>query len=156
MWLFTQRGFYSIVEDRQKPGNLLVRSRHKKDLANLLPLVSVKGEPKWIIISTPDADYPYRLSLPRELVKHAAMQLAGEIDYGNFKDTIHKTPDQSGKNRAYMEIWAAMRRAQMNFPNGIDNLCDESEDQWSPARYDPMSDMENLRSEEVENAGRLR
>lgn len=156
MWLFTQRGFYSIVEDRQKPGNLLVRSRHWGDLANFLPLVSVKGEPRWQIVRTPDADYPYRLSLPRDLVKHAVMQLAGEIDYGNFKDQIHATPDQSGKNRVYMKIWAAMRDAQIRFPDGIDKLYSGGEDQWSPAQCDPMSDTENLRSEEAENARPLR
>lgn len=156
MWLFTQRGFYSIVEDRQKPGNLLVRSRHKKDLENFINLLTVQGKPLFGIRETPAADYPYRISVPREMAAHAISQLAREIDYGNFKDKIHKTPGQFNKNRAYMEIWTAMRRAQMNFPSGVDNLYDESEDQWSPARRDPMSDMENLRSEEAENAGRLR
>jgi hypothetical protein len=41
----SSRGFYSIVSDRQRPGNLLVRARFEGDLEALFPGAKVRTTP---------------------------------------------------------------------------------------------------------------
>lgn len=107
-----------MVEDRQVTGNLLVRARHRVDLANLQKRswqlspetdAALFGAP---IIETPQNDYPFRLSLPRAVVAELMLALVTAIDYSNFKSRIHDTPGQANKNKAYMEVWSAMRRSE--------------------------------------------
>ncbi|MCB1124274.1 MAG: hypothetical protein KJT03_22170, partial [Verrucomicrobiae bacterium] len=43
MWLMTQHGLYSVIEDAD-PAYLLIRARRKKDLENLAELVTFKAE----------------------------------------------------------------------------------------------------------------
>ena len=35
MWLFTEKGFYSVVIDNQHPGRMFIRARCKADIFNL-------------------------------------------------------------------------------------------------------------------------
>lgn len=57
------------------------------------------------IRATPEADYPFRMILPRdEWVK--VLSLLGEgVDYPNFKDTVHGDFERA---MAYTEVWARM------------------------------------------------
>jgi hypothetical protein len=41
-----------------------------------------------------------------------AYRLAMGIDYCNFKDEVHKRPDQANKHSAYLSVWSAMLRVQ--------------------------------------------
>ena len=101
MWLFHPLGFASIVEDLEAPGNLLVRGRVAGDLERLFP---GHGRPQ----VTPDRDYRYRMSLPRELVAERLAELAlDEIDYPNFKDAC---PDD--RHLPYLRVWTAMHELQ--------------------------------------------
>jgi hypothetical protein len=52
MWLFAKHGFFSIVEHRADPRNLLVRARVKGDIEHYFPDAKVT--------QTDDADYLYR------------------------------------------------------------------------------------------------
>ena len=101
MWLFTTQGFYSVVEDREDSNRVLVRARAKEDLEALKRQI-----PDLQIQETlgPDHDYGWRAFVTRDQWCEAVAQLAGEIDYDNFKNAV---ADRQGHDRAdlYMPVW---------------------------------------------------
>jgi hypothetical protein len=101
MWLMTKHGFFSIVE--KKPGEFHVRARECVDLENLAGRVPLEAA---TIVSSPEADYAFRIILGRPEVL-AIMRFLGEtVDYPNFKDEIDRTADQ--QNKPYHEVWDTM------------------------------------------------
>lgn len=106
MWLCTKHGFFSIVE--KLPGEFHIRARVKRDIENLKALAEIKRT----VISTPDADYRYRLVVNKVEVLAALTCMANEIDYSNFKSKIGKTEDQRDKLNAYHEVWSVMAGVQ--------------------------------------------
>jgi hypothetical protein len=59
-------------------------------------------------------DYRWWLSISkRDWVKLMA-ELAGEVDYPNFKSAVHRRRDQENKNRPYLEIWSIMHAVQLD------------------------------------------
>lgn len=102
MWLATQHGFYSIV---QKPaGQFHVRTRCKQDLEKLIALADIKAP----MHHTTDGDYAWRIVVAQKEIDRIMAALAASIDYPNFKDHIHETPDQRGKLPAYSRLWSHM------------------------------------------------
>ena len=99
MWLITTRGFYSVVADHYEDGNVLVRARVREDLESLADLI-----PELEVEDTPERDYRFRASVPREVWETAAAALAEEIDYPNFKNAV---ADRQGSDRAhvYSDVW---------------------------------------------------
>lgn len=102
MWVFTNKGFISIVQDKNNPSILMVRARDKKHLKTLFP----KREP----IFTPKADYAYRISATRSDVENLVMGLIEHLDYTNFKDSIPNT--ENDYHDACMGVWSEMHRFQ--------------------------------------------
>jgi hypothetical protein len=100
MWVFTDKGFVSIVEHREDPETLVVRSRFAGHIRNLFPGAKV--------IKTPDADYLYRAFLPRQAVKEKLAESVQDIDYPNFKNSI----DESPYHEACKDVWSALYRHQ--------------------------------------------
>lgn len=101
MWVFTKHGFYSIVEDRSAPGNLLVRSRARGDIRSLL---GIRTAPEY----TPDADYAFRASVPRPALATALLEAVADIDYDNFKNAVvdeERVP-------FYLRVWQVMANMQ--------------------------------------------
>lgn len=91
MWLFTQYGFFSVVAARKDGGHsmeidpdiLQVRARVRAHLEALCKRIDALHGSE--IIKTPKADYLFRILVDREVWLNAAGDLAGEIDYTNFK-----------------------------------------------------------------------
>ena len=114
MWLMTPIGFYSVGAHRDKPQRVLVRARCRQDLERLLEL-DVGGLNDILlrqpIVQTLQADYPYRVELPRMAWEAAALRLAEMVDYPNFKDAVKQ---RQGKDRAdvYMSVWGALHRIE--------------------------------------------
>ena len=106
MWLFTQSGFYSIVQ--KQPDEFHIRSRRQGDLENLKRLAAIEAD----IIVTRDADYRYRLIVTRSQAVSAVTALAEDLDYGNFKGKVSATPDQQSKLGVYHKIWSVMHGSQ--------------------------------------------
>ena len=102
MWLFTKRGFYSII--RKSDGEWHVRARVKEDLESLNRLVGAGHT----IHTTPDADYRYRIVCRGEDARKMIEVLAADIDYSNFKARICSTPDQADRLAMYNEIWGML------------------------------------------------
>jgi hypothetical protein len=100
MWVFSKDGFYSMVEDRDDPDTLIVRSRVEGDIEALWPDAEV--------IHTPDGDYAYRAALSRQEVAAAIAKEVLEISYSNYKDHI------TDKRRSpfYIQVWETMWRMQ--------------------------------------------
>lgn len=100
MWLMTKRGFYSVVR-KGKPGQYQIRARERHDLENLIagPLHGHE------IVKTPEADYPYRVVINQTTLAAVMAYLSTTVDYSNFKEMIHDTPDQRRKVRPYNQIW---------------------------------------------------
>jgi hypothetical protein len=108
MWLFTPKGFYSVVMPTDAPkkhrGKLVVRARVRGDLDNLrntwLPELTNTSE-------LPNRDYAFRAYCTRQQMADAMSRIALSIDYDNFKNEVYA---QQGQRResVYHKVWAAM------------------------------------------------
>ncbi|PKN77210.1 MAG: hypothetical protein CVU52_01465 [Deltaproteobacteria bacterium HGW-Deltaproteobacteria-10] len=107
MWLYLTTGFYSVVH---KPPcskeELLVRTRSKVDIDKLQKLLKTKYQFDGEVIYSPKADYAYRMVVPRKIFASFISNAAMELDYDNFKNSIHGKDYQ--RHDAYMKCWEAM------------------------------------------------
>ena len=97
MWIFAKDGFVSIV---QKEGAFMARGRNKKHLQALFPGLKV--------ITTPAADYRFRVILDQEAFTAFMLTLSTSVDYPNFKNSVN---DKSYHN-ALADVWGTMWRYQ--------------------------------------------
>jgi hypothetical protein len=107
MWLMTDFGFFSIVK-KEGDDYLTVRARARQDLLNLkkryLPAIGA--------IEVSDyTDYRYRVQVPREAFAEAMKEIALDIDYPNFKNSVAA---KQGKARAriYEDVWHRLMELQ--------------------------------------------
>jgi hypothetical protein len=103
MWLMTQHGLYSVIED-EDAGYLLIRARRKQDLDNLADLVTFKAE----VTESDATDYRYSIRLKRGSARRLLAATFDHINYPNFRDAISKTPDQREKFFSYRQIWSTL------------------------------------------------
>jgi len=110
MWIITNFGFFSIVEKQgdKQTGTLTIRARVKEDLDNLrekfLPALGAISEDA-------GTDYKYRAKAPRLDVSHALGQIALDIDYSNFKNSVAQKQGQ-GRSKLYHELWDVLYHLQ--------------------------------------------
>ena len=93
MWIFTNRGFLSVVQDLDDANQLIVRSRFPGHIQTLFPGAKVA--------TTPDHDYLYRAFLPKAAVARVIRREVETIDYGNFKNSV----TDEAYHRACLEVW---------------------------------------------------
>lgn len=96
MWVFLNDAFLSIVAHAEQPEMLLVRARFPADLERFCPDAEVT--------ETPDRDYRFRTVLPRRQVADLLAERCQEIDYGNFKASVH----ERGRHDLYAKVWSLM------------------------------------------------
>jgi len=101
MWLFTSRGFYSVVTTRDS-GDYMVRGRVRSDVEALLPAIEPFGRNRQVI-ETSSSDYRYRIVVDTDEWLRVAEVLAAEVDYPNFKDRIAQC--NPARARTYHRIW---------------------------------------------------
>jgi hypothetical protein len=107
MWVFTTIGFYSAVAS--SPGTVMVRARDKTHLEVLIEKhLSSKPE----IITSPNADYRYRIIVPKTDWITAMIGLTTDVDYSNFKDETHRIQGQNVYVEALHDVWKTMYRVQ--------------------------------------------
>ncbi len=80
MWLFTNRGFLSIVRHTDKPNVLVIRSRFQNHIQRIFHKAVVEEDPK--------RDYRFRAELPANEVAKTISRLVSEISYDNFKGSL--------------------------------------------------------------------
>ncbi|HOF58820.1 MAG TPA: hypothetical protein PLT19_10870 [Syntrophorhabdaceae bacterium] len=103
MWVFTNKGFVSIVQHNTKKNTFIVRARFEEHIKNLFPDANV--------LKTPDADYRFRAFISKQIVSKVIASNIDNIDYGNFKNSIDSRPYHD----ACINVWGDMYRAQQRF-----------------------------------------
>lgn len=98
MWIFTATGFVSAV---YKDGALQVRARDCESLQTLVDETSA------IVVATPLADYPYRISITKEKFVAWLSNQAMSINYKNFKTEVADVRGYSFAN-SLSQVWSVM------------------------------------------------
>lgn len=115
MWIYSKTGFVSIVEFIGEPGKVLVRARVREDLDNFLANVdriTLGGDPqdpsgRGEVVAA-GHDYKYRAKITKAQAGSALFNMAGEIDYSNFKGSIPQGP--TNRHSVYFGVWSETTR----------------------------------------------
>lgn len=82
MWIFTETGFVSAVQHRDDPNLLVVRARDRLSLEPLADFATTE------ITTNPNADYPYRTIVAKDVFAAWTTDKVEEIEYPNFKNQV--------------------------------------------------------------------
>jgi hypothetical protein len=105
VWVFTETGFVSAVQDWNNSGQLVVRARDRQSLLSLADAASVPIE------KTPTADYPYRVHVMRTVFTTWVADCAESIDYPNFKARVEQERG-SAFAHTLLGVWGTMVEAE--------------------------------------------
>lgn len=101
MWLYTNKGFLSIVENFHDRTQLLVRGRFDGDIEALFPNAKIEVDA--------GTDYKYRTFLPRkEVTERVKTYMESELNYSNYKNSVKDIE----RIPAYHKVWHTMYDAQ--------------------------------------------
>lgn len=101
MWVFTQDGFISAVDNGHVPGKLTVRARDRESLSLLS---DITGEE---IHKMQQTDYPYRVFVTREQFSNFLTAHVETMDYRNFKSRVYATRGDKYAH-ACSDVWGTM------------------------------------------------
>ena len=101
MWIFTNRGFLSVVADRNHKNSMMVRARFNGDIEEIFGADAP-------VVETPFADYRFRCTVSRTKVAEIVSKMVKAIDYDNFKSSV----DNKVRAGDYMRVWSVMIAAQ--------------------------------------------
>ncbi len=134
MWIFTNKGFLSVVEDWHDSSRLLVRARYEGDIER-----HFGGEAE--VIELESSDYRFRAFFPREKVQSVINRELSLLDYGNFKNSFDRdsaslSPEaREERHNALFEVWStmlasqkAMQVAEQNLPGSAERNSLDQED----------------------------
>jgi len=113
MWVISKYGFASVLEHRDKPGWVLVRSRDRGDLESFCEVArdsDVPGFSEQEIEENRNADYHFRMTVKSEDWAELVKVLAEGIDYPNFKDEVSKVDPE--RAAVYMGVRSELRKIQ--------------------------------------------
>ena len=108
MWMFTTRGFLSIVQHNAMPDHFQVKSRVPGPLESLWPDHEVE------VID--GADYRYRITIEKLEVLPVLLKVIASVDYTSFKDACSH---DSKYHTALTRIWNIMYSYQMEMESLI-------------------------------------
>ena len=80
MWLYTNQGHLSVVEDMNNSARVLVRARNQKALAAFK---------EYKVEFLPFADYKYRIHMAKEDFKIWMNNYIDNMGYTNFKNSLY-------------------------------------------------------------------
>lgn len=101
MWLFTETGFVSVVQDRDDSNKMLVRARDKKSLQ---PFVDEYGVE---ILNVGRSDYPHRVFINRTQFVDWLVETGESLSYDNYKNRVAKTRGYEFAGPLH-DVWATM------------------------------------------------
>lgn len=96
MWVFTSKGFISVVQSDQDPDTFVVRARNRKHLEELFP--------KEQIVVLLGRDYGFRCFVDKMDFLEFMIKAVDNIDYTNFKDSIV----DDNYHDACLRVWSVM------------------------------------------------
>lgn len=105
MWLFTETGFVSVVQDRQDSNKMVVRARDKESLQPLMDAYGVK------LVNLKNRDYPHRVFLTRKQFVDWLVESGETLDYDNYKNRVSKTRGYDFASPLH-DVWATMLRLE--------------------------------------------
>jgi len=105
MWIFTNVGYISIVENSDNSNEVMLRARARKDLDTFRTLYLPTNAPKVKFYQT--NDYPYRITIKKEDCALAMANAVRNIDYANFKSSVTKKQGWE-RSSIYMKIWSLL------------------------------------------------
>lgn len=88
MWIYTKQGFISVVQHQDDSNIVVVRARRFDHLRDVL--IAGKVDENKQIIKTLNGDYPYRSEITHEEFAKMMSQLANNVTYLNFKNSVVK------------------------------------------------------------------
>ena len=104
MWIGLNDGWLSIVANRNDDETLLVRARSESHIMSAFPDCDM--------FVLKNADYPYRAYIERRLVANEISKRLMEIDYDNFKASVHltqeRTPNGEWKGQKLHDMYSSM------------------------------------------------
>ncbi|HMS73307.1 MAG TPA: hypothetical protein PKB03_09765, partial [Baekduia sp.] len=111
MWLLTPRASYSVAQDEDDAGTLIVSAQATSDLRALA------GD-DCTVEETSIAEYPFRVRLPRVGLAALLKRLLDEIDYGD--DLFGAVSEMQGKEAAdlYELAWSLAGSARLSEGEG--------------------------------------
>jgi hypothetical protein len=128
MWLFTNKGFYTVVENQNDKNTVILRSRVRKDIEDFRKDFLPENTPK--VTFHIDYDYPYRLIVPKKDFAIAMFDAVMDIDYKKFKESVREKQG-SARSSFYTMIWSKMidlekdkKRIEHYFNKGLDALTE--------------------------------
>lgn len=122
MWLFSETGFVSAVEDRNNSKMFIVRGR---DSRSLEPLAALAGTE---IIESPHADYPFRVRVSRARFGEWVAEQIGNLSYDNYKGRMHeKRPEFL---YALHEVWEIMHDVSYADRESWEQMMSSRDSDW--------------------------
>ena len=109
MWVFTKEGFFSAVWDKYCRGDeVMIRAHNKDDLCRLVKRMIGYCDQD-LVFESEDADYRYRIKIPKTVWSEYLADCALQIDYPSVKNDIIADKDPLRKD-AYYQVWEALFR----------------------------------------------
>lgn len=127
MWIYTQHGIASIVQDFNDPDMFWIRTRNRSDMEAFIDLTRTVID--WTFDDVqhhPDRDYEWRSILSRKEFLSLLETVGTDIDYPNFKDQATKTTPHN-MNVLYRVYDETLRASDTHFEDYND---DEPQGEW--------------------------
>ncbi len=106
MWIFTQYGFFSVTESTRRGDDIQIRARDKSHLQNLKDHFDIVERSP--ILTTPEADYRFRIVVKRWRWEKLAAELAADIMYSNFKGQCERRGLIRSMIHTLHDVWGLM------------------------------------------------
>ncbi|MBB1515015.1 hypothetical protein H5398_03350 [Tessaracoccus sp. MC1679] len=126
MWIFSEKGFVSLVQDRDDASKLQVRARVADDITDTFPGAE--------LFTADGADYRYRARIDRREVADVMHRAVMGVNYdSHFKDVAIEASNHPGRWRAYYGVWTALAELQdykpySSVPRALEPRWDEDVD----------------------------
>jgi hypothetical protein len=121
MWIFTTRGFFSVVENRENNEQVLIRARVKSDIQEMHKVFFELGLKAGNVAENFYSDYMYRFVAERMDWISVMEHLMLDLRYTNFKDAVYMADPMELRERrhnTYLKVWSDMRQLQ-SFDSGL-------------------------------------
>ena len=100
MWIFTTKGFLSIVQHKDLPDHFQVKSRAADSLKHFWPEYEIE------VIDL--VDYRFRINIPKEDAVQVLTETIGSVEYTSFKNAC----EDDDYHRALVSVWGSMYNFQ--------------------------------------------
>jgi len=129
MWIYTNKGMLSVVENKHDARFLLVRARDRKVMEYFIERSNYNKKH----FVDKGADYPFRINVPKSTFKlFMSNMIDDDLHYHNFKDSI----EDKDYHDDCLECWSTMAvRQYQNYP--------EFEPDWVKTYYAKKAKREN-------------